>query len=79
MMAPEASKTFPLKSALLMDVSMVTALLLIESPLMVSLFNAPLVGDGGDGKHDITGCGGDSKHVSISIRGYSVQGKAKCP
>ena len=43
MMAPEASKTFPLKSALVMDVSMVTASLLLESPLMVSLFNALMV------------------------------------
>ena len=40
MMAPEASKSFPLKSALVMDVSMVTASLSLESPLMVSLFNA---------------------------------------
>ena len=43
MMAPEASKSFPLKSALVMDVSMVTASLLLESPLMVSLFNALVV------------------------------------
>ena len=40
MMAPEASKVFPLKSASVMELSMVTGLLYLSSPLKVNFTNA---------------------------------------
>ena len=44
MMAPETPKPLSLKSALVMEASMVTGLLLDVSPLMVSFFIALMVG-----------------------------------